>query len=79
VRFIIYFCVKENFTPTLRSNTSSIPTETWQILPISGMKGMLFIQFLSQFALQIIAPALPLYIQDIAGVTTRVVSYTGAI
>lgn len=77
--FIIYFCVTENFTPTLRVTKSSIVSESWNILAIPGMKGMLFIQFLSQFAIQIIAPVLPLYIQDIAGDTTRVASYTGAI
>jgi len=76
---IIYFYVKENFTPVVRTTKRSVASESWQVMAIPGMKSMLFIQFLSQFAIQIIAPILPLYIQDMAVDTTRVASYTGAI
>lgn len=75
----IHFFVSERFVPVRQEAKPSVRGQVLQVLAIPGLKGMLFVQFLVQFAVQVIAPVLPLYVKTLAPNITYVASVCGAI
>lgn len=63
---IIRFAVEECFTPTPQPEKISVIHQISAVISIPGLKSMLIVQFLIQFAVQIIGPVMPLYIQTLA-------------
>ena len=56
--------IVEDFTPQPQSAKRSIVKEMKTIITIPGISGMLLVLFLIQFAMQVVSPILPLYIQS---------------
>lgn len=76
---LIRFAVTEHFVPAPQSAKPSLRREISGILAIPGLKSMLVVQFLIQFSIQIIAPVMPLYIQEMAPDSTYVASLCGMV
>lgn len=77
--FIIHWAVVEHFTPVPSQNRPSVWEQIQGVLSLPGIKGMLLIMFLIQFAVQAIVPILPLYIQSLAPDAVYIASICGAI
>jgi Arabinose efflux permease len=76
---IIRFAVVEHFTPTAAKTRQPIWREIGAILVIPGLGLTLALQFLIQFAMMIIAPVLPIYVQILSPGLTYVASTAGTI
>lgn len=77
--FVIHFAVVEHFIPEPHVTKPSVNKQITHILSTPGLKSMLLIQFSIQFAVQAIAPILPLSIQGLAPDSTYIASTCGAI
>ncbi len=77
--FIIRLAVVERFTPAPAAAKKPIWREIGSILVIPGLGITLAIQFLVQFAMMIIAPLLPIYVQVLSPGLTYIASASGAI
>ncbi len=76
---IIRLAVVERFTPAPAAAKQPIWREIGSILVIPGLGITLAIQFLVQFAMMIIAPLLPIYVQVLSPDLTYIASASGAI
>jgi DHA1 family multidrug resistance protein-like MFS transporter len=76
---IIRFAVVERFTPAPAAAKQPVWREIGSILVIPGLGITLAIQFLVQFAMMIIAPLLPIYVQVLSPGLTYIASASGAI
>ncbi|MBP2627418.1 MAG: multidrug transporter [Firmicutes bacterium] len=77
--FIIHLAVTEHFVPAPQTVKPSVNKQIKHVLSTPGLKSMLLIQFAIQFAVQAIAPILPLYIQGLAPDSTHIASTCGSI
>lgn len=76
---IIQLLVTEHFTPVQQAAKPSVVSQSKEVLAIPGLRSMLFIQFLIQFAIQAIAPILPLFVKHLAPDSTYIASTCGTI
>lgn len=71
--------IVENFTPQQQGAKSSIMKEMKTIVAIPGITGMLLVLFLIQFAMQVLSPILPLYVQSMVTDFAYVATVSGMI
>ena len=76
---IIHLGVQEDFQPQSTANRPSIGKQIRTMVAIPGLRAMLVIMFLIQFAIQVISPILPLYVQRLAVDPAYVASAVGAV
>lgn len=76
---IIHVSVTERFTPVITTKKPSVNRQIKTVLAIPGLRGMLLVQFLIQFAIQVVAPILPLYVQSLSPDSVYIASTCGAI
>lgn len=76
---IIHLGVQEDFQPQSTANRPSIGRQIRAMVAIPGLRAMLVIMFLIQFAIQVISPILPLYVQRLAVDPAYVASAVGAV
>lgn len=80
IAFILVFVmINEHFTPVQRKQAPSLLKEAHSLFAIPGLWTILIVQFLVQFGIQVVAPILPLYIQNISPGETNVATITGTI
>ena len=75
----VHFFITEDFTPAQQQVDRSVGREIRSIISIPGIGSMLLVLFLIQFAIQVIAPVLPLYIQSLVGDSGYVATISGII
>ncbi len=75
----IRFWVTENFTPEPVSAKPSFFSEIRHVLTLPGLVTVLVVQFLIYFAIQAVAPVLPLYVQSLSPNASFIASTCGAI
>ena len=75
----VHYMVVEKFEPQKAKQKSSLKEIFHYILHNHELRLMLLILFLAQFAMQTIAPILPIYIQGLAKDTSSVASISGTI
>jgi DHA1 family multidrug resistance protein-like MFS transporter len=76
---VVHFSVTEQFQPKPAKERTSLAQEMKFVLTLRGLPSMLVVQFLIQFALQAIAPLLPLYVLSLAPDTPYLASTCGMI
>jgi DHA1 family multidrug resistance protein-like MFS transporter len=77
--FVIHFAVTEHFIPAPQAAKPAVSKQIKHVLSTPGLKSMLLIQFSIQFAVQAIAPILPLYIQGLSPDSAYIASTCGTI
>ena len=75
----VRFLIAEKFTPVPQSAKRSIFQDIQTIVQIPGIRSMLLVLFLIQFAMQVISPVLPLYIQSLIADAGYVATISGLI
>lgn len=76
---VVHLLVTEKFTPEINKAKPSVGSQIKQVLSIPGLSSMMFVQFLIQFAIQVIAPILPLFVQTLMPGSPYIASTCGAI
>lgn len=76
---ILHVAVKENFTPTVKSESASLKSTFVYIWSLVDLRLMLLVQFLAQFAMLSMGPVLPLYIQPMISDASALASLSGGI
>jgi len=76
---VIHYAVTERFTPGTQAAKPSVSRDIKSIVIIPGIKSMLLVLFLIQFAIQVIAPVMPLYVQTMVGDSTYIASISGTV
>lgn len=77
--FIVHFAVTDTFTPVPKKEKANLLRDIRYVLALPALPSMLLVQFLIQFAIQAIAPILPLYILSLAPDTPYLASTCGTI
>lgn len=75
----VFTLINEHFTPVRKKQTPSLLKEARNLFAIPGLWTVLIVQFLVQFGIQVVAPILPLYIQNISPAENNVATITGVI
>jgi DHA1 family multidrug resistance protein-like MFS transporter len=76
---IVHFAVTEHFVPAPKAARQPVWQEVKQIVAIPGLGLMLSVQFFIQFSVMVIAPLLPIYVQQLAPDLVYIASTCGAI
>lgn len=76
---VIHFAVPEHFKPAPQTAKPSVWRDIQSVVIIPGIKSMLLVLFLIQFAIQVIAPIMPLYVQTMVADNTYIASISGTV